>query len=574
MTAELTRAAQQALNAGRYDEAARHFRELARLQPQWAMHWANLGTALRATGDYDEALRAYTEAAERGAASSEFLLNFALLRMDRFEYGQARALLAQSAASGPGSAEVRYFLAICDFQNAQDEQAQRALGDWRTLEGLTVDMLARIGTLLMQLGLTDQAGDALVEALRRHPRHPLATVRLAQLMERTNRVAEAEALLAGLSPTAAGAHGELHEERLACEARLAERREDWAGARARYERLLAEPQPQHLRYHVLYPLGRVLEKLGEVEAAMATFAAAHDSQAAFLARAAPQLAANPQPSFNIANYPGDAADFARWAEDPGPDVADSPIFIVGFPRSGTTLMEQMLDAHPALVSMDEQPFLQQAIDAIRDAGVAYPERLADLTPGQCAAVREGYWQRVNAKVRRVPGQRLVDKNPLNLLRLPAIRRLFPRAPIVLAIRHPFDVLVSNYQQHYRAPEIALMCRDFTSLARGYRRAFDFWYAQQALLQPRVHELLYEDLVGDFAACAARLAEFLGVPLAPAMLEPGRHALKRGYISTPSYFQVVEPVNRRAVGRWRKYARHLEPAREILRPYLERWGYES
>jgi hypothetical protein len=145
---------------------------------------------------------------------------------------------------------------------------------------------------------------------------------------------------------------------------------------------------------------------------------------------------------------------------------------------------------------------------------------------------------------------------------------------VLAIRHPFDVLVSNYQQHYRAPEIALMCRGFDSLADGYRRAFDFWYSQQALLQARVHELLYEDLVDDFAGCASRLAAFLGVPLTPEMLAPAQHALRRGYISTPSYSQVVEPVNRQAVGRWRKYEPALASVRPILQPWLDRWGYEA
>jgi tetratricopeptide (TPR) repeat protein len=572
MTADLTRAAQQALEAGRFDEAARHFRALAGLQPHWAMHWANLGTALRAAGEFDEAVRAYTEAAARGAASSEFLLNFALLRMDRFEYGQARALLAQAAAAAPRDAEVRYFLAVSDFHHAHDEQAQRTLAGWHGLD-MSVDQLARTGTLLMQLGLTGQAGEALADALRRAPGHPVATVRLAQLLERTNRVAEAEELLARL-PAAAAPDRELAEERLAIEALLAERRNDWDGARTRYEQLLAGPQPPHLRYHVLYPLGRVLDKLGEVEPALATFAEAHESQVAFLSRAVPQLAASPQPPFNIANYPADPADFERWAGDPGPDAADCPIFIVGFPRSGTTLMEQMLDANPGLVSMDEQPFLQQAIDDIRAAGVTYPERLGELTPEQCAAVRAGYWRRVEGKVRRAPGQRLVDKNPLNLLRLPAIRRLFPRAPVVLAIRHPFDVLVSNYQQHYRAPEIALMCRGFDSLADGYRRAFDFWYSQQALLQARVHELLYEDLVDDFAGCASRLAAFLGVPLTPEMLAPAQHALRRGYISTPSYSQVVEPVNRQAVGRWRKYEPALAPVRPILQPWLDRWGYEA
>jgi len=168
--------------------------------------------------------------------------------------------------------------------------------------------------------------------------------------------------------------------------------------------------------------------------------------------------------------------------------------------------------------------------------------------------------------------RLVDKNPLNVLRLPAIHRLFPHARIILALRHPADAILSCYMQHFRAPAFARLCSSLEQLADGYVKAFAFWYAEAARLGPAVMELRYEDLVSEFEPRLQALTDFLGLPWDPVMLNPAERAKARGYISTPSYAQVVEPVTRKAVDRWRRYERHLRPLLPTLAQNLQRWGY--
>ncbi|MBN8281148.1 MAG: sulfotransferase, partial [Gammaproteobacteria bacterium] len=200
------------------------------------------------------------------------------------------------------------------------------------------------------------------------------------------------------------------------------------------------------------------------------------------------------------------------------------------------------------------------------------EQQGPLTPAQLGELRASYLGLAARKADLGRGRRLVDKNPLNLLRLPAIRRLFPNSRIILAVRHPCDVALSCYLQHFRAPEFALLCRDLPALATAYDRAFRFWYDQAALLRPAVLEVKYESLVADFAAGSARIMEFLGLGLAPAQLDPAAHALARGYISTPSYSQVIEPVHGRSIGRWRRYADRFAPVLPRFQPWLERWGY--
>ena len=145
-------------------------------------------------------------------------------------------------------------------------------------------------------------------------------------------------------------------------------------------------------------------------------------------------------------------------ESDAPSADDSPVFIVGFPRSGTTMLEQMLDAHPRYVSMDERTLLQTLRRADGSQGLRLsratgpPRRDADL-----AELRRCIGRKPHKVVELAPGQILVDKNPLNMLRLPMIRRLFPNARIILALRHPCDVLLSCYMQNFRSPAFMVLC---------------------------------------------------------------------------------------------------------------------
>jgi hypothetical protein len=187
-------------------------------------------------------------------------------------------------------------------------------------------------------------------------------------------------------------------------------------------------------------------------------------------------------------------------------------------------------------------------------------------------IRTDYWDAVRNRLRLAPDRRLVDKNPMNMVLLPIIRRLFPNSPIILAIRHPCDTVLSCFLQHFPS-DLALLGRDLTALAKSYSRAFGFWYSQWSLLRPDTHELRYEQLTTDFATEVDRLCAFLQLPRHEAMLAPGEHARAKGFISTPSYAQVIEPVNARSVGRWKHYEQHFDSeVLALLMPWIERWGY--
>jgi len=556
--------------AQRYSEAIPVAESLVESAPQEPAHWMNLGTARRGAKQYDAALEAYARAATLGASGPDFAFNVALTHIERGDLDSARALLASAREQDPFDGEICFHYAQVCYETLRLGEASSALAQWQTLQRLDTTLIANIGLLLTNLGEPRRAEVALRQARADKSAPTGALLTVIAVLERTNRLAEARELMDRLL---ADPKSELQTpERMALEAQLLQREGKHSEAEVLFTRALPGKEEFHRRHQRLFPIAHSLDALGRYDDAWRVLTEAHASQVQSIQRQSPQWALRALPDMSVTALGCDAADVAAWDHSGAPSTAESPVFVVGFPRSGTTLLELALDAHPQLKSMDEQRFVQDTLDELVAAGADYPQRLRDVSREALDRVRASYWERVAKKVKLAPGERLVDKNPLNILRLPVIRRVFPHARILLAVRHPCDVLLSCYMQQFRAPDFALLCRSIESLAVGFRRTFDYWYAQSALLAPAVHELGYEDLVRDFESGMRAVTDFLELPWAESMLRPAERAQAKGYISTPSYAQVTQPVNQKSVDRWKRYEKYFAGALPPLEPYLARWGY--
>ena len=557
---------------GRYTEAEEVFGELALQQPDQPGHWINLGNARRGAKHYTEALTAFTRAAQLGAASAAFFYNVGLTHFERSDFESARGVFEKAATLEPQDVEFRYRYAEACYECRRPVMALAALEGWERLPDISSEVAANVGNLLLNLGESARGERALAEAARDPNPNPSVTLTLIHAYERINRLSDARALLDRLrrDPRSRGLGSDL----TSIQAQIAEREGDYDTAVQLLQHELQKVGDFPQRHFLLFRLAKALDALKRYEEAFGVLVEAHRSQVAHFAQTDPAVTLRGVPTMEVTKYSCDPADVATWDHSGAPSLEESPVFIVAFPRSGTTLLELTLDAHPLLRSMDERPFIQNALDEIVALGIRYPEQLGRLSNTQLDQIRASYWGRVEQKVRLEPGQRLVDKNPLNLLRLPVIRRLFPHARILFAIRHPCDVLLSCYMQHFRAPDFALLCADLGTLAVGYRRGMDFWYQQADLLQPAVREVFYERFVGDFDTQVRAIGDFLQLPWDEGMLAPASHARSKGFISTPSYSQVVQPVNQKAVGRWRHYEQHFATVIPELQPCLQRWGYSA
>ncbi|MGH8126256.1 MAG: sulfotransferase family protein, partial [Rhodanobacteraceae bacterium] len=188
-------------------------------------------------------------------------------------------------------------------------------------------------------------------------------------------------------------------------------------------------------------------------------------------------------------------------------------------------------------------------------------------------LRKGYVLMACSKVPRRWDARLVDKNPLNMSWLPMIQRMFPHAKFIFAIRHPCDVIVSCYLQDFRAAPLAAACRSLENLARTYVAAMENWLYHSQLFGVDVFLSRHEDLVADTPGHVRRIAAFLGLDDAEPMLHFDTRAREKGFIRTPSYTQVIEPVHARAVGHWQQYREYLQDVLPVLKPMLDHWGYD-
>ena len=257
-----------------------------------------------------------------------------------------------------------------------------------------------------------------------------------------------------------------------------------------------------------------------------------------------------------------------------PDLPQ-PVFIVGFPRSGTTLVEQTLSAHPAICAGDELPFVHDIVVLMQrmlNSPLTYPDALCELWMGDQREgldnLRDYYLQRARQSGFLRPGARwFTDKMPLNETHLGLISLLFPASPIIHLVRHPFDVVLSVFSNQMTH---GFNCAyELESAARHYALIADLIAHYRAELPMRYLPVRYEDIVDDQEASVRRMLAFIGEDFDERCVKFHQN---RRYARTASYAQVTEPLYDRSRFRHRHYARNMAAIAPILRPAMERLGY--
>ena len=224
--------------------------------------------------------------------------------------------------------------------------------------------------------------------------------------------------------------------------------------------------------------------------------------------------------------------------------------------------------HPDVEVLEEEPTLHRAGELLAD----YPH-LPGAPRELIATARERYFEEVTKRTPMLPGKLLIDKNPLYMVSLPLIRRLFPDARIILAVRHPCDVVLSCYTTNFKLNDGMSSFLRLDTTAELYDIAFSYFERSMQLLPMTAHTVVYEKVVADRERELKSLFEFLGLSWNDDLMDHQKTALNRGRIKTASYAQVAEPVYSRSAGRWLHYRSHLEPVLPVLKPWIEKFGYE-
>ncbi|MDG2523540.1 sulfotransferase [Caulobacter segnis] len=443
---------------------------------------------------------------------------------------------------------------------AAEHHTRRAL----ELAGPHPGVLANLAANLLQQGRVDEAEPLFQQAHQLEPDNVATLADWSRVHEVRGELDKAQALLDRAEAAAQRTGQDVSLRRAVYLARQNQPAEAMA---------LLDAAPKPLAGGALLERARLLDRLGRARDAWPAFVEAKAALAAEIGAAYDHAAVASE--FAALKSVFTRANLARLPKASKRADQPQPIFILGFPRSGTTMIEQMLSSHSKVAAGGELPFVSEMADFIErllPGPGAFPARLLEATTADnrhaADMLRDYYFARAASYGVIRPGAAFfTDKMPLNDVYLPLIRMAFPQAPVIRMVRHPLDVTVSmmaNNLTHgfncgFRVDTIAAHVLAMTDLTAHYGRELD----------DLGFTLRYEDFVARQEIETRRLLDHIGLPFDPACMAFHKN---RRFAPTPSYAQVTEPLNDRSIGRWKAYFAELAPLGQRLAPVIQALGY--
>jgi tetratricopeptide (TPR) repeat protein len=404
----------------------------------------------------------------------------------------------------------------------------------------------------------------------------LALLRLAEIYERQRRMNDAVAMAERalhMDGTDAGA--------LLTRATIHRQMKQLEDAEKLLRLIVDNPTHHALHTGAWYELGNILDLQGRYDDAMAAFLKAKILSPA-LAKNAAQAATKlrtKQASLKEMQNTISESLLQRWrsAGESGLQPPRKLALLCGHARSGTTLLEYVVDSHPQITSADETFVFTNKVHLLLGRGRPSPPpalpTLDSISAGQLRQFRNDYFRGMESFLGQpIENRLLIDKNPGITSDLPAFFRAFPESKFLVALRDPRDVCLSCFMQPARINPDSSSWLSLEGTINNYASIMDFWRAMKPLLGNAAIEIRYEDMVQDLESNARRVLDFLGLAWDERVLKFNEHAQTK-IVRSPTYVEVTKPIFKSAVGRWRNYQKYFEPHLAQLASSLKAFGYE-
>ncbi|HWA92567.1 MAG TPA: sulfotransferase [Rhizomicrobium sp.] len=519
--------------------------------------------------DTAEANQAAEAARQAGLVHPMIATARALWLSDRERHDEALAEFRDAEAmSGAPNPALKSAIGVALAKLGRADEAVAAFRDATALQPNAPQLQMRLGWALELQGELEPARAAHERALALKPDYPEALGRLAYLATRRGDLAEARSL----AERALALDIDQASAQLALATVEMDERQ-YGNAETRLARLLTHPKlGGHDRYVATGLIGDLYDAQGRAAEAFAQYEKANE-----IGRHLPGTTYGGRSMLDVVKGLAIYMDKREDAPRQKPQNAGAPVsppvshvFLLGFPRSGTTLLEQVLACHPNVATLEEKDTLADAIRAF----FGRPEDLEKLWAAPEAELdrqRALYWNRVRSYGTAPEGKVVVDKTPINTIYLPLIARLFPDARIVFALRDPRDVVLSCFRRRFRTNALTSEFTTVKRTAQFYDAVMRLGETYRTKLGLAYFHIHHEALVDSFEFQLRKLCDFLGLDWSDAFWGFADRSRRSG-VNTPSSVQLVRGLNNEGIGQWRPYRPQLEAVLPLLDPWVTRFGY--
>lgn len=553
-------------NTGAIDQALAVFRKAVQTAPDYFQAWHNLGHVLRAMNDASAA-EAYAKAINLAPYYQSALLNLAILQMNQADNRSAADNLRSLLHFNPRHAEALLNLGLCHHIHREFPEALDAFERAAAIDPLNPRILRHLGNLHKEIQDSVKAIDFYRKALALAPSDDDLWAELISTLELRSELTEAsQAVSDGLGHVPGSTN-------IIFESAKVMRRQ---GQNAESLKTLENLDPGSLHPRLLqsyyYEYATVADRMHRYDDAWTAFTKGNElGSTSVRARNTDRTALTNQID-TVKRWLASGAPAS--ASDPGEDLGDDLCFLIGFPRSGTTLLDVMLDGHAQVLSVEEKPTIERVAFRLDRLPDHYPFAMKTLNATGRAELRTLYRQQIET-LRRPEHTLVIDKMPIRTIHAAFIHRLFPKAKFLFAERHPCDVVLSNFMQNYAINEAMIHFSSIDTTVDIYDRVMQLWQQTiKSLPDLCVHYVRYENLLDDTENTLRDACTFLNLPWQIGLQDHRDTLAQRKVIKTNSYHQVAEPLYKRSKYRWINYRSHFELLLPKLKPHIDRMAYSD
>jgi tetratricopeptide (TPR) repeat protein len=553
-------------NTGHPSQAQSAFEKAIALKSEFAEAWHNLGHVLRAQNKLDESEKAYARSVELAPYYRSGLLNLGVVKFARGKTAEALDNFRKLLELDPKHVDAHINAGIGEHILRNVEKAKfhylQAIG----LDPKNDSALRHLATLFSEELDTESAIIYFRRSLVLNPRLGDVWAELIELYERANRLDDAQTALTEASRILPNDANILYVL-----AKLSRRNNDIEKSIATFKKIDSRMLHPRFVQSFYFEFANTLDRAGEYDLSYQNFEKGNDLASRSIRAKQTDFNALDRHMDAIEEWLADGAFVERYEKEE--DMGEDLCFLLGFSRSGTTLLDVMLDGHPKAQTLEERSTFEHVAFSIDKQFGGYPFGISSINASEREVLRKQY-RAILLKEGITPNADgiIVDKMPIRTIHAACIHQLFPRAKFLFALRHPCDVILSNFMQNFAANEAFVHFNTLAESTRIYERVMRIWKTSNDLIPMPVHYVRYEKLVSDTERTLQEVCRFLDLPWVESMGAHQNTLKDRGRIKTSSYHQVFEPVYQRSLNRWQHYRPQLEPHLAKIKPYADYFSY--